>query len=167
MKAPDQLRALAATKRRRADELTAQANRASDNAPGGFVTGRSGRSRAQDRATARALDLTIDNAVKAGKLIKDAEHLERQAAAIEAEPRRKQVRASVAQAERRERAATAALPLANDPAAPIHLTRAQWSSYHCDYRGMLVRDGMRRRTVMRSGALGEVFITDMRARVSA
>ena len=48
--------------------LTAQADHASANAPGSFVTGRSGRSRAMNRRTERALELTIRNAVKCSAL---------------------------------------------------------------------------------------------------
>lgn len=152
---PDELRAKAAAKRRRADELTAQANRAADSAPGGFATGRSGRSREQNRATARALDLTIDNAVKARRLVEDARWLETRAAAIEAKNDREAARAARRTQEQRERAAVAALPLANDPAAPEHMTRAEWKGMHPDFKGTLVRDGMRRRTLMHAGALSE------------
>ncbi len=77
-----------------------------------------------------------------------------------------ELRTAVAEVERRERAATAALPLANDPAAPFRLTRAKWKGLHPDLKGTLVRDGMRRRMVMRGGALSEVFITDMKPRVA-
>lgn len=47
------------------EQLNQQANRASSNAPGSYVTGSSGRTRAQNRATDRALELTIRNATKA------------------------------------------------------------------------------------------------------
>lgn len=158
-----ELRETAQTKRTQADRLTAQANRAADNAPGSYVTGGSGRSRAQNRATDRALDLTIDNAVKAVKLIRDAEHLEGQAARIEdvaGALRREQVKQAIAERERQDRAAVAALPIANDPSAGLHITKAQWAKTHRDYKGMTPRDGFRRRSMASGGCLQEVFLTD-------
>lgn len=163
MKTPAQLREMAADKRKRADRLTAQANRASANAPGSYVTGGSGRSRAQNRATERALDLTIDNAVKANKLYRAAAALEQQADQIEdvaGQMRRELAKQCVAEAERKERAAIAALPIANDPAAPLHVTKAEWAKTHRDYKGIEPRDGFRRRSMVRDGSLQEVFLTD-------
>lgn len=82
-KTPADMRAEAARLRAFAARLTTEANRAADNAPGAYITGGSGRSSAQNRATERALEKTIDNAIKAVAAIKRAGWLEAVAADLE------------------------------------------------------------------------------------
>jgi hypothetical protein len=59
MTTPATLRSKAAICRERAERAQNIAHHAGDNAPGSFVTGRSGRTRSQDKKTERALDKTI------------------------------------------------------------------------------------------------------------
>lgn len=158
----DELRTKAAGLRAKADELKAAADRSADRAPGGFVTGRSP---AQNRASNRALDRTIDNAVAALRLCAKAKELEGQARALDEAPVRARRRELQAEAERQERASVAALPIANDPAAPIRMTRAEWTRVPKDYRGIRVEGGFRRRTALQGGLLGEVFLTDAKVKI--
>lgn len=76
---PEQLRAKADELLRRAAQLDAAARRASDNAPGWTVTGRSGRTARQERATERVIETTVTNAVKYVALQRKAKELRRQA----------------------------------------------------------------------------------------
>ena len=79
----ERYRLRADAKRALAAQLTAAASAMADRNPGSFVTGASGRSRAQNRGTNRALDATINAAVKANKLRADADDLDRRAWNIE------------------------------------------------------------------------------------
>ncbi len=116
-----ELRARAAEKRRQAKRLTEQANRASENAPGSFVTGRSGRTRAMDRRTDRALELTIKNAKKSIALNQEADALEHRAWRIENQNLLQQQAAQRAQAKKearkreRDRRKAERAALRNDP----------------------------------------------------
>jgi hypothetical protein len=69
--------------RKKADEYSLMAHHASDNAPGSYVTGSSGRTKAQNRATERALDRTIQYSKKAVAFRKAAARMEMKAAYIE------------------------------------------------------------------------------------
>lgn len=82
-KTPAEMRAEAVRLREYADQLTAEANRAADAAPGAYITGGSGRSRAQNKRTERALIKTIENAKKPVAARKRADWLEAVAADIE------------------------------------------------------------------------------------
>ncbi len=157
-----QLRAKAAELRAYADRLTAQANRAADNAPGSFITGRSGRTRAMNRRTERALDLTVTNAGKAVDARRKAEKLEREALDIEndGDARRAAAKAARKQAEKKVRTAEVALPLVNDQAASLHITSAEWAKTPSDYREVSARAGYRERTMIRCGTLQTVYLTD-------
>lgn len=77
------MRERAANKREKAKALMARADAMSANYPGSFITGASGRSRAQNRGTERALNATINAAVRASRLHKEADELDRRAWAIE------------------------------------------------------------------------------------
>lgn len=80
---PAEMRAEAARLREYAARLDRQSERASANAPGSFVTGRSGRTAAQNKRSERALELTITNAGKSLAATKEANRLERHADFIE------------------------------------------------------------------------------------
>lgn len=80
---PDEMRKEAARLREYVGRLNRESERASANAPGSYVTGPSGRSAAQNRATDRALEKTIRNAGKAVAATKRADELEREADYIE------------------------------------------------------------------------------------
>lgn len=82
---PDEMRIEAARLREYVARLNRESERASANAPGSYITGASGRSKAQNKATNRALEKTINNAVKAVAATKRADELERQADYIEAD----------------------------------------------------------------------------------
>lgn len=82
---PAEMRAEAARLREYVDRLNQESEQASANAPGPYVTGRSGRTAAQNKATDRALEKTITNAVKAVAARKRADELEREADYIEAD----------------------------------------------------------------------------------
>lgn len=81
---PAEMRAEAARLREYVDRLNQESERASANAPGSYVTGRSGRTAAQNKATDRALEKTIRNASKSVAARKRADELEREADYIEA-----------------------------------------------------------------------------------
>lgn len=159
---PARLRERAAAKRAKAERLLAAADRAADHAPGAYVTGPSGRSRAQNRATARALDQTIDAAVESARLRRDADYLDARARAIETEPERQAARERSRERDRETRAAVARLPILNDPAAPFHLTSAEWAGIGRDYRGIRPSEcgRYRVRSAMRGGCLGTVYLVD-------
>ena len=162
---PDELRTKATAMRVKANRLTEDANRASANAPGSYVTGGSGRSRAQNRATWRALEKTIDNAVAACKLRRYADRLDANAQHIENAPRREAVKVASKEAERRSRAQVAVLPLVNDPAASWHMTSAEWASIHRDYKS-ITRSGLHReRFAMRNSVSETVYLTDKPVKV--
>lgn len=80
---PAEMRIEAARLREYVDRLNQESERASANAPGSYITGRSGRTAAQNKATDRALEKTIRNASKAVAARKRADELERQADYIE------------------------------------------------------------------------------------
>lgn len=80
---PTALRAEAARLRAYADRLNAEADRVSANAPGSYITGASGRSRAMNRRAERALEKTITNAVKSNAARRRADEFERRAAWLE------------------------------------------------------------------------------------
>lgn len=80
---PASLRAEAARLNAYADRLNNESRRASDNAPSSYVTGASGRSRAMNKRTERALEKTITNAVKSNAARRNAALLERRAAWLE------------------------------------------------------------------------------------
>ena len=73
---PEQLRQKAAECTAKAERASNTAHHAGDYAPGSFVTGRSGRTRAMDKKTEQALDKTI-------KYSKIAAYWQRKAAAYE------------------------------------------------------------------------------------
>lgn len=81
---PEEMRIEAARLREYIDRLNRESERATANAPGSFVTGASGRTTAQNKATDRALEKTIRNASKAVAARKRADELERKADYIEA-----------------------------------------------------------------------------------
>lgn len=80
---PTEMRAEAQRLRAYADRLTAEADRAADAAPGAYITGGSGRSRAMNKRTERALERTIGHAAKSVAARKRADWLEAVAADIE------------------------------------------------------------------------------------
>lgn len=79
MKTPEQLRERASNLRLKADRFSARSRNAGMYAPGSFVTGNSGRTASQNRATERGLEATIRYAVKAVALRRKADELERRA----------------------------------------------------------------------------------------
>lgn len=108
---PQAMRELAATLEEKAKRLSEQADRRADNAPGSFITGRSGRSRAMDKRTDAALEFTIDAAKKCNKWRAEAAALRREADDIESgakekrEAARKVARETEAQNEKARRQA--------------------------------------------------------------
>ena len=129
---PAEMRIEAARLREYVDRLNQESERASANAPGSYITGRSGRTAAQNKATDRALEKTIRNASKAVAARKRADELERKADYIEADgPANLAARRTTEAAERK--AAKAALrsgPLeerlfkGNYPCAIVYADRA-------------------------------------------
>lgn len=79
----ESLRAKAQAKREKANALVKRANTFADQYPGSFVTGASGRSRAQNRGTERGLNAVINASVKAIALRQAADRLEHKAWRIE------------------------------------------------------------------------------------
>lgn len=163
------LRAAAQRLRAYAQRLHDEADRAAANAPGSFVTGRSGRSRAMNKRTERAMEKTIANAKKSLAATRKAAQLEAQAAEVELGhdeawhwQQRQARREASQQAERREREAAKALPLTNDPTASWHMTSAEWARVGKDYKGISVdvSGRYRYRSAMRGGGLERVFLTD-------
>lgn len=99
---PAELRAEAARLRAYSARLNDESRRASDNAPGSYVTGASGRTRAMNRRTDRALIKTIENAKKSIAAEKQADEFERHANWLEnGGPEREQQRRLEAIAQRK------------------------------------------------------------------
>jgi hypothetical protein len=159
-KTPSQLRKKAADLRTKGKLLTDAADRASRNAPGSYVTGGSGRSRVQNRATDRALERTISAAVEHGNFNREAEYLEARARSIENAPGRALAKERVKAAEKKARTAEVALPIINDPSATCHMTSTEWAKTNKDYKSVSVADVYRHREVVRGGRIQSVFLTD-------
>lgn len=161
---PAKLREKAARLREKAASTSRLASHAADHAPGAYVTGGSGRTRAQNRATARAIERTVRLACASRDAAQEASHLEAKAAWIEDAPNRARVREGVAAKECAERARVAALPMINDPSAPWHMTSAEWRTLHKDFKTIVECDGVRVRSAVqpaaRGGGLAKVFLTD-------
>lgn len=85
---PAALRVLAAEYDRKADAASNTSVHASDSAPGAYVTGGSGRTRAQNRKTEQALDRTIRYAKRALYWRGRAAEMRRRAVEIETAPQR-------------------------------------------------------------------------------
>lgn len=158
------LREKASTLRARGGALGQRATQAADHAPGAYITGGSGRTRAQNRATARAIERTVTLACASQAALDEAGRLEARADWLDAAPARKATRERCAQQARTERSRVAALPLVNDPAASWHMTSAEWARIHKDYKAIGTRDGYRVRSAFlpasRGGGLADVFLTD-------
>lgn len=159
----EELRAQLARVNARIAALEAETERTSGRAlnPDGEIGGMRGRSR---RAKGRILDRWDRQAREHVQLVADRAALEAAIREAEGAAGRAAARAGAEAAERRDRARVAALPLANDPAAPIHMTAAEWARTPRDFRSIIERGGLRRRHAMRGGGLGEVFLTDRPAR---
>lgn len=135
---------------------------ASDRAPGSYITGGSGRTRAQNRATDRGLDKTIKHAGLAIYHLRKAEEFRRMAAynQPEAIEKRDAARLSEKESERRSKAQAASLTLVNDPNASLHITTSDWNKTHKDYKDILSNGKFRYRSVLRNSCLQSVFLTD-------
>lgn len=165
LKTPEQLRAKAAECLARAERHSNTSWHAADNAPGSYITGGSGRSRAQNRATDRALDSTIKHAKLACYWREKAASLEIQARYIENAPAREATKARRDAADKAARRKEIALPIINDPAADKHMTAAEWAKEHRDYKSIISAGTYRYRSLMYSvpgqgHTLGPVYLTD-------
>lgn len=159
MKTPTQLRTQAVELRKKAVALSNASSRAGEHAPGPYVTGGSGRTRAQNRATERGLTRTIELAVASGKANEKARSLEARANWLEEAPARAARKAQQREHDRTARAAEAALPILNDPAADLHMTWMEWADTSEDSRGFEVRGDHRVRSIYHNGALHQVYLT--------
>ncbi len=157
---PVALRAEAERLRKLADSYSSTSYHASDNAPGSFVTGRSGRTRAMNRRTDQALNRTIKYAKMAVETREKAAALEIKARYIENTPERLELERQIAHKEMLARKAEVARPLVNDPAASFHMTSEKWNKTPRDYKGVIVEDKYRERSIMNKSALERVFLTD-------
>lgn len=155
--------------RKRSEYHTALAERhsntsqhASDYAPGSYITGGSGRTRAQNRATERGLDKTIKHAKLAIYHRRKAEEFRRRAEYNEPEAieKRESARLAEKESERRAKAQAASLTLVNDPAASLHITTSDWNKTHKDYKDILSNGKFRYRSVLRNSCLQSVFLKD-------
>src|ERR1051326_5298935 len=125
---PDQMRIRAEYHEALAERHSNTSQHASDYAPGYYITGGSGRTRAQNRAADRALDRTIKHAKLAIYHERKAVELRRMAdynepAAVE---KREAMKLAERELEKRVAAKVAALPLVNDPSASLHITSSEW-----------------------------------------
>lgn len=102
-KTPEELREKAKYYRQKADEMSAISHHASDNAPGSYVTGASGRSRAMNNRRERALEKTIQYAKRAVAYRRKAEIFEVQASWIENAPKRARAKPKRLAGEKREK----------------------------------------------------------------
>lgn len=102
-KTPEELREKAAYYRQKANEMSRISAHAGDNAPGSYVTGASGRTRAMNKRTERALEKTIKYAKLAVEYRRKAERLVLQARWIENAPQREQAKQEHLETEKREK----------------------------------------------------------------
>lgn len=163
-KEAERLRGIAADLRKRADRLIDDAERQSQNAPGSYITGRSGRTRAQNNKTDRALEKTIKNAVisvrlreKAQAFDNRAHRLEHMDEIIEREKQEQIGREAFAV---KDKARRKALVLVNDPSADAHITSAEWAKKPRDYKDISERAGYKIRAMLDKGSLSTVYLTD-------
>lgn len=164
----EQLLAEAEALEAKAQALTKQADVRMNNNPGSFVTGRSGRTRRQDKRWEKAADRSIDNLVTAATLRKDAEQLRQRAylleRADEIAAKKERQKAAEEKAVLQERVAKKAMPLVNDPAAPFYMTMAEWNAISRDYKSIAACGTYKERSAVRPTRLGGglcfVFITD-------
>lgn len=149
---------------KKAERLTDEAHRQSENAPGSFVTGASGRTRAQNRKTDRALAKTIKNAKlsielrrKAALLNDKAWRIENREYLVEKERKEKEAKQAI---EAKEKAFVKSIPLINSPSATLHITSKEYTAIRKDYRGISICGNYKQRTAMHQMALHPVFLTD-------
>lgn len=165
---PDRLREQAGGLFRRAEALEEHSRRRFDSAPGAAITGGSGRHRSGlHRKTDRAIEGSLNDLQEAKRLRERAATLKARAdnndpviLAERAKEResRDAVREAVAAKESAERKAA---PILNeDTPGALRLTKAEWAKEHSDYKNITIRDGARVRTLVRGGALQDVFLTD-------
>ena len=124
------------------------------------------------RSRERRLDAAISNAWAAIDAEKEARHLEHLAAAFErgevdAHGRRlvtEAERTARAEAKRRHAAQRRAMPILNEPSAPIHMTAAEYAATR--NTAIVASDGEKRRMVYRACALTPVYLTDRPVRLA-
>lgn len=110
MKTPQELRERAAFYRRKANEMSAISSHAGDYAPASYVTGASGRSRAMNRRSERALEKTIRYSKLAVVYREKAASLELQARWVENAPERERSKQKRLAAEKREKKSRRSMP---------------------------------------------------------
>jgi len=110
MKTPQELRERAAFYRRKANEMSAISSHAGDYAPGSYVTGASGRSRAMNKRSERALEKTIRYAKRAVEYRRKADWLEMRARWIENTPERALAKQKRLETEKREKKSRRSMP---------------------------------------------------------
>lgn len=109
---PEQLRQKAAECTAKAERASNTAHHAGDYAPGSFVTGRSGRTRAMDKKTEQALDKTIKYSKIAAYWQRKAAAYEFRARAIENAPKLAEKKAKEKEYYRQAKKAKATRPIA-------------------------------------------------------
>jgi hypothetical protein len=109
-KTPEELREKAKCYRQKADEMSRISAHAGDHAPGSYVTGASGRSRAMNKRSERALEKTIQYAKRAVAYRRKAEMFEVQASWIENAPKRARAKQKRLAGEKREKKSQRSMP---------------------------------------------------------
>lgn len=130
---PAALRAQAQRLRTQADAWSTESQRRLDAAPGGFVTGRSGRTAAQDRKTNAAIERSLDLAKLIVAARKRADALEARAVDIETGgAERRQRQRSAAQADERDAAKAKRAAMKADPGQRLFIACYPAGLMYCD-----------------------------------
>lgn len=141
---PAALRAEAQRLNAKADAWSAEANRRLDAAPGGFITGRSGRTAAQDRKTNAAIERSLSLATLIVAARKEADRLEARAADLEAGgPAHRRQQRAVRDAGDKDAAKTQRQAMRDDPKLRLFIGCYPTGWMYCDR--LVQKDGDYRR----------------------
>lgn len=141
---PDALRGEAQRLRGKAEAWSDEARRRLDAAPGGFITGRSGRTRSQDRKTNAAIERSLDLATLIVSARKEADRLEARAADLEAGgPARRKEQRAARDASDKDAAKTERQAMRDDPKRRLFIGCYPTGWMYCDR--LVQKDGDYRR----------------------
>ena len=148
-KNPDSLRQKAKEYRQKAEYYSELSYHASDNAPGSFITGNSGRTKSQNKKTEQALNRTIELSKKALYYKHKAESLESRALYYENTPQREKQKALNIIQNKKEKQILKKLPIESALFAGIYPT----GIYYADKRREINGDYLN---------IGHIFFSDLK-----